>query len=304
MFNVTVWYVEGFEFMFLEQAYDWAAFQFSSKIKRLEWPAQCISKMQVSLRYALRERAAQLASIWASFGNQRLPETQQICLNYLQMLPWLSVGHFILVAACFMSVVLSPACGAEYVFSCCLVIPGASQGMSSITPLQLGVPWWPSYQDLGSVFMGMLFYSWFFWEPVATWSSKVICKTGTMHPGRSRLGHHSKTLTHTSLLQYMSLMHLWGLDNFFFSDIQGFCFLLKMLMLWAESFIPAAISACVLFYIFKSADECLFIKLQSLFRSELFIDKIYMSICWLLVYRVGSSFSWSQHFSKNILGLM
>lgn len=82
--------------------------------------------MQVSLRYALRERAAQLASIWASFGNQCLPETQQICLNYLRMLPWLSIGHFILVAACFMSVVLSPSCGAEYVFSCCLVIPGAS----------------------------------------------------------------------------------------------------------------------------------------------------------------------------------
>lgn len=260
--------------------------------------------MQVGLRYALREHAAQLASIWASFGNQCLPETQQLCLNYLRMLPWLSTGHFILVAACFMSVVLSPACGAEYVFNCCLVIPGASPEHVFNYFFTAGGPWWPSYQDLGSVFMGMLFYSWFFWEPVVTWSSEVICKTGTMHPGRSRLGHHSKTSTHTSLLQYMSLMHLRGLDNFFFFDIQDFCFLLKMLMLWAESFIPASISACVLFYIFKSAGECLFIKLQSLFRSALFIDKIYMLICWLLVYRVGSSFSWSQHFSKNILGLM
>lgn len=90
-----------------------------------------------------------------------------------------------------------------------------------------GDPGGPATKTWAQFSWGWSFTLDFFWEPVATWSSKAVCKTGTMHSGRSRLGHHSKTLTHTSLLQYMSLMHLWGLDIFFSSDIHAFSFFLK-----------------------------------------------------------------------------
>lgn len=98
----------------------------------------------------------------------------------------------------------------------------------SITPFQL----WDPYQHLGSVFLENALSSGFFWEPVATWPSKLTCKAGTINPeGNHR--HHSKTLTFSTALHKLGAFIRLNISflNFLFSVIQDFCFLFKMSIL-------------------------------------------------------------------------